>query len=398
MKLLFFTFAPLRSNAGHLARFSWELYELAKLNEIIIVCLGKEPDNEKTKNQYRNIIFLHLPVQFIGWNVNNLTETVKNITSVVQEIYPDLCVLQMEVWDLMRELGRNFRGKIPFSTVVHAMPFLGSPEYPSGNFEQDVIEYAYTQVEQYRREYILEHYREAEEVFKDVSIIANNRTVAFYLGLYFKNVRPWALKPSIVVKRRDDVNIPEKPFYDFIYMARMEAGKGVEYLEDILKRISLILSRPINVALLGEAEDIISKNALHQLLINSKQSKYFNVDYIGWADDNIKRKIFSNSGVFIYPSHYDNFPTVLNEALAFGLPSVTWDVPFARLNYLSIKAVKQTPFLDFQQFAENAVMVFQSRKELSIEALNFVKTFDSVEKLAQFDSNTFKEVSKHNYE
>lgn len=396
MKLVFLTLAPLSSNAGHLARLSTELYDLAKLNEISIICLGKNPDNEETKNKYKNISFFHYPVKFDGWKVVNLSEIIKNISDIIKEIHPILVILQMEVWDLMRELGKDFKGKVIFAIVVHAMPFLVAPVNPSGNFEQDVIKYVATGIKKYRKDYIVNHYKEVYSVFENIPIIACNKTVAFYFKTYFKNLRIWTLKPSIVAKRNKNIIVAENPIYDFVYMARMETGKGIEYLSEILKRISLILGRPITMAIMGRTDDILSKNVLDQLLKNSHLKKYFNISYFGWADENCKKLILSQSGIFLYPSHYDNYPTVLNEALTFGLPCIIWDVPFSRLNYSSIKAVKLVPFLNFQRFAENAVESFLNRKVLAKYALNFVNSFSSMAKIAQLDTDIFTEIIKYN--
>jgi len=66
------------------------------------------------------------------------------------------------------------------------MPFVGAPINPSGDFKKDVINYANSGIEKYRREYILKHYNEAPEVFNRINIIANNNTVAYYLVKYFK--------------------------------------------------------------------------------------------------------------------------------------------------------------------------------------------------------------------
>jgi hypothetical protein len=47
MKLVFLTFAPLSSNAGHLFRLSNELQYLSNLSKVTILCLNKYPDDEK---------------------------------------------------------------------------------------------------------------------------------------------------------------------------------------------------------------------------------------------------------------------------------------------------------------------------------------------------------------
>jgi len=393
MKLVFLTLAPLSSNAGHLARLSFELRDLSKINEVSIICLGKDPDNEETKNIYRNVSFIHLPVKFNGWEVVNLLETANTIKNVIEEIHPNVVILMMEVWDLMRELNKNLKDGIKFVTVVHAMPFLAAPLEPSGDFESDILEYCQSDIEGYKKDYILKHYKEACAVFDDALIIANNKTVEFYLKTYFPNLKISVLLPTLIVQAHPDIIIQEPFTYDFIYMARMESGKGIEYLLDILNRISLILQRKIKVAILGKTDDLLTKKALEKLLEEaSAKTSFVEVAYFGWADKNMKKDILTKSSVFLYPSHYDNFPTVLNEALSFGLPVVTWDVLFYRLNYKTALAVKSVPLFDFQAFAEKAVEATLDRKQLSKEAIDFVNSFKSPEETAQLDTDVFEEI------
>jgi glycosyltransferase involved in cell wall biosynthesis len=392
MKLMFLTLAPFSSRPGHLARLSGELHELAKLNEISILCLGENPDSEQTKNQYKNVSFFHYPIKFDGWAVYDLEGVIKHICNFIEKINPDIVILQVEIWDLMRELSKVLQGKIKFVTVLHAMPFLGAPVNPSGDFDKDVINYVNSGIEEYRSNYIMEHYGEISEVFNRINIIANNKTVAYYLSTYFNNLNFKFFNSSIVIENNKQLINQKDLIYDFAYMARMEAGKGIEYLPEILKRISMIMGRTITVAILGKTDDITSAKILKQLITESNKSKYFNIKYFGWADDETKKAVLSRTGVFLYPSFYDTYAIVLYEALSFGLPSITWDVPFVRINYSSVKAVVSVPFLNFQQFAEAAVKAFQDKDVLKSEALNFLNFFDSAVRAVKLDLNIYQDI------
>lgn len=202
------------------------------------------------------------------------------------------------------------------------MPFLGTPMCPSGDFEKDVIAYLNSGIEKYRKDYIEDHYKEIIGVLKRVNIIASNKTVAYYLSTYFEDIKFHTFNDPISIKsyKRDANTIETK--YDFAYMARMEKGKGAEYLEEILKQISLILKRTITVAILGRPDDIISSRAIDKLLAESNKNKYFKAIYFGWANKRMKEFVLSKTGVFLYPSHYDTYAIVLSEALSFGLPSI----------------------------------------------------------------------------
>jgi len=392
MRLAFFTFAPFSSNAGHLFRLFGELYNLAELNEIIIVCLGKDPDDEQTRRKYKNISFYHLPVKFNGWEVTNLSETIENIKNFIEEINPNLLVLQMEAWELMRELGETLCGEIKFAVVMHAMPFLGAPINPSGDFDKDVINYVASGIEKFRSDYIGNHYKEITDVFRRVNIIANNKTVAYYLRTYFKDLKFWTFDSTISIKKKTTAVVGGKLKYDFAYMARMESGKGVEYLAEILKRASLLLSRQVSLAIMGRPDDALSRQSLNRLLHEGEKNKYFKIDYCGWADEEIKTLILPKTGVFLYPSYYDTYAVSLYEALSFGLPSVTWEAPFSRINYSSTRAVVRAPFLNFEKFAKSAVEMLKGRDILISKALDFINSFESATKIAELDSNIYKEI------
>lgn len=393
MKIIFLTFSPLHMESGHIARLSLVLEYVAHYNDVTIACLRKGEESWETRARLKRVSCLSIPADFEGWRVKNAADVAMNILSLVNKTCPDLVVLTMEVWDLMREIGYHLKGIVKFATIVHAMPFLGAPINPSDNFEYDIKKYVQTEIEDYKKNYILDHYKETQSVLKNISIIANNKTVAFYFKKYFKDMHIYELTAFITAKIINGITVSIKPFYDFVYMARMESGKGIEYLPEILRRISSLLNRKIKVAILGRTEDDLSKRALDEIMTESEKGRYFVAKYFGWADTDLKKEILTNSGVFLYPSHYDNYPTVLNEALAFGLPCVVWDVPFARLNYSKTDAVKQVPLLNFQQFAEDAVTVFHSRGELSRQALEFVSDFISPATAAQLDTDIFREIS-----
>jgi glycosyltransferase involved in cell wall biosynthesis len=277
------------------------------------------------------------------------------------------------------------------------MPFVVSPINPSKDFEKDAVDHSQSKIEEFKKSYILEHYKDAREVFKNIQIIASNRTVEFYIKNYFKDSHVWLQEPMILKKEsveRKHVNTK----YDFIYMARMESGKGVEYLEDILGNISLLINRPIKVPVVGRIDDSFSKQALDKLIQRFRLNKLVSLEYIQWINENEKRDFFLKSSVFIYPSILDNFPTVVNEALSYGLPVVVWDVPFSYINYSDINAVLRTPLFDFKLFAENSIKALIERDKLSKDAYQYIDSFTTPENSIEKDFILLKEIVRYNHE
>lgn len=392
MRMLFLNMAPLSSNAGHLARFNLELKDMLRENDIGIVCLSKQEEEESTKAEYPKAKFFHIPISAIGWEVQNLDQVCQDILRTAEGFGADIVILQMEAWDLMHGLQATLKDKIPFATIIHAMPFIVSPLHPTGDFDKDVIAYANSGIEEYRKKYILDHYAEAHSLFKEISLVANNKTVEHYLKTYFKDLNLYKLTPSLVSKLHDPKDKADRPFaYDFAYMARMEKGKGLEHIRSILLRASELLGRKTTLLIMGKADDSWSRQALDDLNKDPLNGKAFEITYSGWAEEEDKQKL-SDCGVFIYPSVYDNYPTVVNEALAFGLPVIMWNVPFFDINYSSCKAIKGIKPLDTDAFAEAAIACMSDRKALGAEALSFAQSFDDPEKVAKSDMKVFASI------
>ncbi|MBU1110529.1 glycosyltransferase [Patescibacteria group bacterium] len=323
--------------------------------------------------------------------MENKEKSIKEIVKIAENIAPDICILQMEAWELVRELNQALKGTIKFATAINAMPFLVSPIHPTGNYDNDVKKYLNSDIEKFRKEYVLEHYKEAHEVFKSLNIIAVNKTVAYLLKSYFNNLRLWQYIPLTNIIKNKIAKREQRLKHDFVYMARIESGKGVEYLERILSLISKIMGRSVSIVVLGRMDDQKSKHALASLINNQSRGDYL-VEYKGWVDNNVKNEILPNSGVFLYPSHYDNFPAVVNEALAYGLPVVTWDVPFSQVNYGDVNSVKIVKLLDYLEFAKVAVESYENRDRHIKESLNFIRSAANPKEMIESDINIYREI------
>lgn len=388
MTIVFLTFGRLSMCPGHLARFAFTLPYIAHSCTTTVVCLGPEADDPQTRARFPDVAFRHLPIRIDGWVVRNVRSVVRDICSIASDVRADIVVMQMEVWDLLRALP----GRLPchFATVVHAMPFLGSPVAPS-SFTSDVQALCSSDVADYRRHYIQAHAYEAESVLRSTNVVANNRTVATLLHHYFPDCAHWAMSPSAVVE-----TLPPRPAglrheFDFAYMARMERGKGIEYLADVLARTSTILGRPLRVAVLGRAEDLASRVALEDLMKGGPPDG-FRVCFFGWCDRTTKRSVLAQSAAFLYPSWLDNYPTVLNEALAAGLPAVTWDVPYFRLNYSATESVMAASLGDCDAFAGLAATIFTHHERLSRRAQQFIEALPNAAETAASDMALFRSV------
>lgn len=395
MKLAFIVFDPIFSDAfGYLARFKEELKYIKKDHDVTIINLGQKEDSEQIKKNNSEINFLHFKTKFNGWNVVNSKDVINFLFKNSQKYKYDLIILQMETWDLIREMHKNKEKLPPFATVMHAMPFLIAPTHPTGNFINDVNNCINSNIEEYKKEYIRDHYNEIFNIIYDINIIANNNTVNYYLDSYFSNLNKWKMSRSILTDKRYPKK-DSKITYDFVYMASMIPGKGTKYLLTIIKNISFLLKRPISLVVLGRTYDIESIEDILKLQSTANKSDKINVFNLGFADENKKKEIFSKSGVFIYPSHCDNYPTVINEALINSLPCVTWDLPYYKLNYSKTKAVCGVPFQNYKKFAESSIKMLNEREKYSKYALRFVNSFNTIKDNANNNLKIYNEIIKY---
>lgn len=397
MRLLFLTSSPLRAHTGPLARLWTELSCMSTQDTIELICLGKNPDDVETQQRFPAIQFTHIPLEFVGWEVVNLAAACDEIEKRASLFRADLVVLHMEIWDLMRELGKRWENRLPFATVLHALPFLGAPQKIGKSFFSDVQAYLETDLQAYRKSYIRRHMNEASEVFRRIRLLANNKTVASSFRAYFPDIPITLQSRAIASTKKAKTPVCARPRYDFVYMARMEPGKGVEYFESLLPRIAKQMGRPITFAVLGKIEDSRTEQVLDRLIQSSGLEQGYEVEFLGWADESLKAQILGDAGIFLYPSYYDNYPTVLNEALSFGLGCITWEMPFSRLNYGETRAVLRVPFLEMDAFARSAADAFSLREELRDEAIRFVEAFDTPAQVAEKDRRLFSDLAQATY-
>lgn len=234
-----------------------------------------------------------------------------------------------------------------------------------------------------------------EHVISNVYIIAANTVVSYYLNRYFNNLNYWVLEPMFMGSRKKINDFKKtKNTPTFSYMARMDTGKGVEYLAEILDRISNHLSVPIELNILGKTTNKFSADSLSKLIQHSKSNKKFNIHFHGWADEYVKYKILRQSNVFLYPSHYDTQAIVIHEAISAGLPCIVWDVLFTKINYSSTKVVLRVPVLDYDSFAEAAVYALKNKTVLEKNIMNFVDSFKDDSEVAELNIQMWKEITE----
>lgn len=190
-----------------------------------------------------------------------------------------------------------------------------------------------------------------------------------------KVVKDYLEKKNIQVKERitlttNGINLDEidaiqnkDVVYDGLYLGRLDEGKGLLELVDIWKTVNQVRGVKTILAIAGSGtvdfENKLKKKILKEGLENT-------IFFVGFKAGAEKIRLFKSSKVFVFPSKDESYPIVFLEALACGLPIVSYDLP-AYLNVFPGDVYKASKIGDHEKFSELVVT------ELSVISSNRLK-------------------------
>lgn len=111
-----------------------------------------------------------------------------------------------------------------------------------------------------------------------------------------------------------------KKVYDAVYIGRFHPQKNITELVNVWKLVTRIFPRA-RLAIAGAG---FLKSALRQAITDYKLEK--NISLLDQIDGTDKFNLLSSSRMFISASHYDTGNLALDEALACGIPGVTYNL------------------------------------------------------------------------
>jgi len=195
-------------------------------------------------------------------------------------------------------------------------------------------------------------------------------------GRFIDNKR---LTPDKVIAVRGGVDLnaatripaPEKEQFDAVFVGRFHPQKGVLELLDIWKYVCMT-KRDAKLAIIGVGElESEVRARIKRLGLGN------NVILFGFKDGDEKLKIFKASKVVVHPAIYDSGGMAACEAMACGLPGVSFDLPALRSYYP--QGMLKTPSYDLRRFAENILSLLTDEglyEKTSKEALSWAKEWD----------------------
>ena len=157
--------------------------------------------------------------------------------------------------------------------------------------------------------------------------------------------------------------------YDAVFLGRLHPQKGVLELVDIWKQVTLKLPHA-KLAIIGDGQ---LKSELMKKVKRSKLDK--NIILFGFKTGKAKYDIFKDSKIVVHSAIYDSGGMSAAEAMAWGLPGVSFDLPALKTYYP--RGILKTPCFNYQKFADN---IYQLLTNLSLynktskEALNLINT------------------------
>lgn len=168
--------------------------------------------------------------------------------------------------------------------------------------------------------------------------------------------------------KRGDVKPVSKRSYDAVFQGRLHSQKGVLELMDIWKLV-VKKSPKIKLALIGNGQ---LENELKNKIKKLKLSK--NVILFGFQTGQKKYDIFKDSKIVVHPAIYDSGGMAAAEAMAWGLPGVSFDLEALKTYYP--KGMIKTPSGDYQLFADNILKLLNDQnlyKKTSTDALSLIR-------------------------
>ena len=162
----------------------------------------------------------------------------------------------------------------------------------------------------------------------------------------------------------------EKRSYDACFVGRFHYQKGTLELIHIWKKVCKIRPQSrIAIVGIGPLEEQI-----HSLI--NHMSLQANIDLLGFLNGDDKYEVFKNSKIIVHPATYDSGGMATAEAMAWGLPGVSFDLEALKSYYP--KGILKTECFNLDAFANNILYLLSdpdAHLTLSQEASNLIRDY-----------------------
>jgi glycosyltransferase involved in cell wall biosynthesis len=144
--------------------------------------------------------------------------------------------------------------------------------------------------------------------------------------------------------------------YEGVFLGRLSLSKGVSDIIEIWKGVAREIPAA-KLAIIGGGGKK-TKEAL-QTMINECNLQN-NIELLGFLENEKAHPILKSAKVFLFPSHEEGWGIAIAEAMACGLPVVSWDLPvFGEIFEDCIIQIKEN---DFSQFSNEIIELLNDEK------------------------------------
>lgn len=187
---------------------------------------------------------------------------------------------------------------------------------------------------------------------------------------------------------------PQENKFDAVFMGRFHPQKGLIELITIWKHVTKHLPEA-RLAIIGQGEITREEQKIKKevLALIQQHNLSKNIQLLGFLSGDEKVRVLKSSRVVAHPAIYDSGGMAACEALACGLPGVSFDLESLKTYYP--KGMLKTPCFDLQKFAANIIELLSNQtlySRLSAEALDLVREEWGWEKRAQ---NIYEAIARH---
>jgi len=137
--------------------------------------------------------------------------------------------------------------------------------------------------------------------------------------------------------------------YDIAFMGVLSSEKGIYDIAYAVYILKKKLNRDIKAVLIGDFSSYTEKMQYFSIL--SKLGLQPNMIFKGYLTGEEKYREMLKAKIFVFPSKIDVLSISILEALALGLPVITWDLPHSR-EFTTNAVIKVNSFAKFIEVLE----------------------------------------------
>lgn len=195
------------------------------------------------------------------------------------------------------------------------------------------------------------------KLLADYVLVTSNPDISVFQNRYLDNqkilvVQGGVFIPSVkILKLLKPVS---KRKYDALYIGRLHSQKGVLEMVDIWQKVVNVLPEA-KLSIIGDGE--LMDKLIEKINQNNLNK---NITVIGFMIGKKKFDIIKESKIILHPATYDSGGMAAAEAMAWGLPGISFDLEALKTYYP--QGMIKTPCFDQNIFTQNIIKLLTDSK------------------------------------